>query len=313
MKYFRITCICLLTSSVFSGCATFSKDGGLGGVKEITATHLKQEIVWPKSALEQQSVSDRVAVLLKKPLDVESAVQVALLNNKDLQASFKQLGISEADVVQAGRFQNPRFTMLYARNNGEYKIEQALTFNIFSLITMPKMQEIERNNFEMTKQAVAINVINLAYETRQAYFNAVAANERLNYCAQVKDSAEASAELASRMLKAGNWNALEQSTEQDFYAEAMLDFANAKNQQISSREALSRLLAVPAEQFNLEKRLPDLPKSIDELQTYEKSAFEQRLDLKAMRSETAALAKQLGLTKATRFINVLEIGPARVL
>lgn len=32
-----------------------------------------------------------------------------------------------------------------------------------------------------------------------------------------------------------------------------------------------------------------------------------------MKSETEILAKQLGLTKTTRFINVLEIGPARVL
>ena len=313
MNFFRITYTCVFAIVAFSGCATFSKDGGLGGVKDATSTHIKQEIVWPKSAAEEKAVADRVAELLKALLDVEGAVQVALLNNKDLQASFYQLGISEADVVQAGRLPNPKFTMLYARNNGDYKIEQSLTFNIISLITMPKMQEIERNNFEKTKQAVALNVINLAFETRQAYFNAVAANERLNYSAQVKESAEASAELASRMVKAGNWNALEQATEQNFYAEAMLDYANAKNKQTSSREALSRLLAVPEDQFNLEKRLPDLPKSIDKLQTYEQSAFEQRLDLKAMRLETEVLAKQLGLTKTTRFINVLEIGPARVL
>jgi len=313
MNFFQITLTYVFTSFIFSGCATFSQDGGFGGVKKTSTQHIKQEIVWPKSEAEQKAVADRVAELLKTPLNVDSAVQLALLNNKDLQASFYQLGVSEADVVQAGRFPNPKFSMLYARNNGEYKIEQALIFNIFSLFTMPKLQEIERVNFEKTKQSAALDVLNLAHATQQAYFNAVAANERLKYSEQVKESAEASAELASRMVKVGNWNALEQATEQNFYAEAIVEYANAKNHQTTTHEALSRFLALPVAQITLEKRLPDLPQTINELHVYEKTAFEQRMDLQAMRLETKVLANQLGLTKTTRFINVLEIGPARVL
>ncbi len=313
MKFFQITFTCVLASLTLAGCATFSQDGGFGDVKQASAEHVKQEVVWPKSEADQKIVADRVDELLKTPLNANSAVQLALLNNKDLQASFYQLGISEADIVQAGRFPNPKFSMLYARYNGDYKIEQALTFNIFSLITMPKMLEIERSNFERTKQSVALDVLNLANETRFAYFNAVAANERLSYSEQVKESAEASAELAKRMVKAGNWNTLEQATEQSFYADAIVEYAHAKNQKTSAHEALSRLLALSVDQLILETRLPNLPQTIDELHTYEKTAFEQRLDLRAMRLETQALAKQLGLTKTTRFINVLEIGPARVL
>jgi len=313
MKFFQTTLTYIFASFILGGCATFSQDGGFGGVKKTSAQHIKQEIVWPKSEAEHKAVADRIAELLKTPLNVDNAVQLALLNNKALQASFYQLGISEADVVQAGRLPNPKLSMFYARNNGDYKIEQVLTFNIFSLITLPKMQEIQQIDFEKTKQSVALNVINLAYETRLAYFNAVTANERLKYSEQVKESAEASAELANRMVKVGNWNALEQATEQSFYAEAIVEYANAKNQQTRAHEALSRLLATPLYQLTLEKRLPDLPKSINDLHIYEKTAFEQRMDLQAMRLETQVLAKQLGLTKTTRFINVLEIGPARVL
>ncbi len=160
--------------------------------------------------------------------------------------------------------------MLYARNNGDYKIEQALTFNIFSLITMPKMVEIERSNFEKTKKALALDVLNLANETRLAYFNAVAANEHVRYGAQVKESAEASAELARRKVIAGNWNQLELAREQSFYADAALDYANASSQQTSAYAALSRLLVVPVEQLNLQDRLPDLPKSKDELHPLKK-------------------------------------------
>ena len=309
---FRSLLLCTTAAMVLGGCATFSQDGGLDGVKSTAAKHIKQDIVWPKTELERQEVSASVEALLAKPMDADGAVQVALLNNKALQASLYELGISEADIVQAGRLPNPKFSMLYARHNGDYKIEQALTFNIFSLFAMPKMLEIERQNFEKTKQNVALEVLRLAYQTRLAYFNAVAANQHVQYSQQVKQS-EASAELARRMVKAGNWNKLEQAREQSFYAEAVLDELKAKNQQVSTHEALSRLLGVSVEKIKLQERLPDLPKAVAELQPLEKTAFEQRLDLQAMRLETQNLAQKLGLTKTTGLINVLEIGPARVL
>lgn len=305
--------VLLMAALLLSGCATFSKDGGLNQVKQTTQQYIQQEIAWPKSQAEQSKIDDQVKVLLASKLDVETAVQIALLNNKRLQAAFYELGISEADLVQAGRLPNPRFSMLYAKNNGDYKIEQAFTFNIFSLITMPKAMEIERRRFEQTQQATALEVLELANHTRMAYFNAVAARELARYSDQVKESAEASAELARRMVKAGNWNKLEQAREQSFYADAVLELANAKNKQVRAHEALSRLLGVPADRITLLERLPDLPSSMENLQPFEQTAFENRLDLQVAKLETEALAKQLGLTKTTRLINVLEIGPARVL
>ncbi len=311
-KYRTLT-VLIIASFALGGCATFSKDGGFSGVQENTQKHIKQEVVWPKTDTEKTQITERVNELLSKRLDVDQAVQIALLNNKGLQADFYNLGISESDLVQAGRLPNPRFGMLYVRENGNYKIEQMLTFNIFSLLTMPKMQEIERQRFMQAQKKTAFEVIKIANHTRIAYFNAVAATEQVRYSEQVKESAEASAELARRLLKAGNFNKLQQVREQSFYADAALDYANATNKQVSTYEALSRLLGVSVDQLNLEERLPDLPKSLTELQPFEKGAFEQRLDLQAIKLETDALAKQLGLTKTTRFINVLEIGPARVL
>lgn len=313
MKLQKKTMSGAFVALALSGCATFSKDGGLNDVQKSTAQHIKQEVIWQNNANAQKQASDRVHALLSDCMDADDAVQVALLNNKGLQASLYELGISEADVVQVGRLPNPKFSMFYARNNGEYKIEQALTFNIFSLITIPKALAIERQNFEKTKQKVALDVLKLAYQTRTAYFEAVAAKQHLVYSEQVKESAEASAELAQRMVKAGNWSTLEQAHEQTYYAQAMQEYTAAKQQQISKLEALSRLLNVAPDEIQLQARLPDLPQDVSDLQTVEKTAFEQRLDLQAMRQETDSLAKQLGLTKTTRLINVLEIGPARVL
>lgn len=307
-----------LATVTLVGCATFSGDGGFGTVDRTARERLGKEIRWARNEDDRHLLQARVAELLAQPLDVEAAVQVALFNNRGLQAAFFELGISEADLVQAGRFPNPHFSMLRASKGEpggrEYKIEQALTFNIFALVTMPLAVEVEKRSFEQTQRLAAIEAVRLATETREAYFTATAAEETVRYLQQVKQAADAGAELASRMTEVGNFNKLQQAREQGFYAEATLNLSRAEQARILTRERLTRLLGLQdTNTFHLPERLPDLPKVMDELPAIEQTALDQRLDLQAIRIETEALARNLGLTKATRLVNVIEFGPARVL
>ena len=305
-------CCLALMGGLLSGCATFSPDGGMNEVHATVRQRLKQEVVL---ADEQGSeLRQRLDELSAQPLGVEAAVQFALLNNRGLRAGFAELGIAEADLVQAGRLPNPRFSMLYARQDGDYKIEQSFTFNVFSLLTMPQARAVERQRFEQVKRETSLQVLALAQKTRQAWVVAVAAEQSSLYAAQVMQAAEAAAELARRMWQQGNWNKLDQAREQGFYADAALEYAAAREQQRIAREKLASLLGLgDSTRFTLPQRLPDLPASEEDLLQVQQQAFLQRLDLLAMRDEVDALAKQLGLSRTTRFINVLDIGPARVL
>jgi outer membrane protein TolC len=304
-----------LAAFAVAGCASFSQDGGFGTVERTTKERIGKEVKWAKTDADREAIDKRVAELLDKPLSVDDAVQIALLNNKGLQAGFYDLGISEADLVQAGRVRNPHFSMFRAHRGDDYKIEQALTFNIFSLVTMPLALEMEKRRFARMQQQVAMDVLRLATETRKAYFTAVAAEETVRYMRRVKAAADAGAELARRMAQAGNWSKLNQAREQGFYADAALNVARAEQAHTVAREQFTRLLGLwgGQTQFKLPERLPDLPKTADDLPDVEQLAMQQRLDLQAVRLETAALAKYLGLTRTTRFINALEFGPARVL
>lgn len=300
------------------GCATFSEDGGFGSVDRTARERLGKDVRWARSEDERHLLHVRVTELLAQPLGVEETVQVALFNNRGLQAAFFDLGISEADLVQAGRFPNPHFSMLRASKaepgGREYKIEQALTFNIFALITMPFAVEVEQRNFQQTQRLVTMEVARLASETRKAYFAAIAAEETVRYTQKVKQAADAGAELARRMAAVGNINKLQQAREQGFYAEAALNLARAEQASVLTRERLTRLLGLQrTDAFQLPERLPDLPKVADELPAIEQTALDQRLDLQAIRIETEAMARNLGLTKVTRLVNVIEFGPARVL
>lgn len=300
---------------VLAGCASFSKDQGFDVVSQISKDRVGKEVRWARTDSERGVSDKRVAQLLAQPLSADDAVQVALLNNRGLQARFYDLGISEAELVQAGRLPNPHFSMTRARHEDEYTIERALTFNVLSLITMPLTVGVEKRRLARSQREVAMEVLELASETRKAYFTALAAQESLTYMRMVKDAAEAGAELARRMAQVGNWSKLQQAREQSFYADATLQLARADHNATASREQLTRLMGLWGNQvaFKLPERLPDLPREADDLPQIEQTALDGRLDLRAAKLETEAVARNLGLTKASRFINVLEFGPVRIL
>jgi len=178
---------------------------------------------------------------------------------------------------------------------------------------MPLIGRMEARRFEQVKGRVAMNVLSLAADTRKAYFTALAAEETVRYMRQVKQAADASAELARRMEQVGNFNKLQRAREQSFYASAALQLARAEQVQRSTRERLVRLLGLwgAQTQFALPERLPDLPPSALDLPDVEQVALAQRLDVQGAKLAAEQTASNLGLTRTTRFVNVLELGVMR--
>jgi len=305
----------LLTALALGGCAGFSSDGGFDSVAKQTRAQLHQEVRWARTNDESAKDDAEVAAMLAHALSPEDAVQIALLNNRSLQASFEELGISEADLVQSGRLPNPRFTLRHAGAAAPYDIEETLSFNVLSLLTAPYAHEIEKRRFAQAQSAVVIDVMQLANDTRRAFYVAVAARESVRYLEQVRSAAEASAELARRMLAAGNWSLLDQAQEQNFSIDAAQRLTRAGLAEAAAREKLLRLMGLKGERpaVELAEALPELPRNIEDLPDVERAILQNRIDLQLMRARIDELARSLGLTKSTRFINVLDLGPARVL
>jgi outer membrane protein TolC len=295
------------------GCATQSPDAGFGDVKQVVKQYTGTETQWVRSAADAENVRSTVAKLLASPLSVEDAVQIALLNNPGLQATYAELGIGEGELLSASRLPNPRFSYLRARHADEYKIESILSFNLLSLLTVPLAVETQKERFEAIKVQVAEETLRVAADTRRAYYRAVAAQETARYMESVRAAAEASAELARRMAEAGNFSKLAQMREQAFHADATTQLARAKQAAIAQREHLTRLMGLWGgdTQFHLPERLPDLPGALRELENAEQLALEQRLDVRGARRDADALAKALGFTRATRFLSSFELGIAR--
>jgi outer membrane protein TolC len=299
-----------LATIVLAGCATFSQDGGLDAVSAMTKERTGQSVQFTKPGSKTEATGNNVKQLLSKPLTADAAVQIALINNRALQASFAELGIAEADLVQAGWMRNPSFSFGRMRGGHNVEIERSIMFDLAGLLTIPLRSNIESRRFEQAKLQTASQAVRLAADTRKAYFNAVAAQQTVQYMEQVGVAAEAGAELATRMAKVGNWSKLDQAREQAFYADATAQIARSKHNAIAAREQLSRLMGLWGGEtsFPLPDRLPDLPKAPNPINDIESQALLQRLDVQMARRDAEMTASALGLSKATGFINVLHAG-----
>ncbi|MFC0132978.1 RND transporter [Massilia eurypsychrophila] len=295
-----------------AGCASFSPDGGFDSVQTLTKERIGKDTRWVKSDADKAGVAAAIAPLLAKPLTVDDAVTVALMNNQGLQASYSELGISEANLVQAGRIRNPVFSFGRLTRGSEIEIERSLMLPVMSLLTMPVVTRIERRSFEQAQLRAAGDALRVADETRRTYFSAVAAQESAVYMEQVKLAAEAAAELASRMAAAGNFSKLDHAREQAFYADVVVQLARARQTSTEQRERLTRLMGLPgALAVQLPNRLPELPAAPREALALEAGAMQNRLDVIMARRELSGLASSLGLTKATRFVNLLDVSYLR--
>ena len=299
-----------LTVAILAGCTTLSTDRGIDAVQSLTRDRLGAGVSLPTPAVDTAQPTADVQQLLAQPLTADDAVKVALLNNAGVRATLSELGIAHAELVQAGRLANPRFSYGTKRNGESISIDRTLLFNVMSLLTLPLRQQVAGRQFEATQLQAASDVLGAAGDTRRAWFSAVAAQESVRYFEQVAAAADTGSELADRMGRAGNFSALAQLRERAFALDARAQLAKARLAAQLERERLARLLGLSTADrgFRLPEQLPALPGTpVDGLDA-ERVALERRLDVQMARRSTEAMAANLGLSKATRFINVLELG-----
>jgi outer membrane protein TolC len=300
----------LSTAALLAGCTTVAPDGGFGAVSTAARERIGVEPRLARDDAAARELAQDVRETLARPLGMADAVKVAVLANPGLQASYRKVGIAQADLAQAGRLPNPVLEFKHLSGGGEVAIERTFTFNLVKLLTTPLASSLEAQRFEQVKLEVAREIEQHARDTRIAWVEAVAANQAMDYARQVNAAAEASAELAGRMAKSGNMSQLDLSREQLYHAETQVTLARTGKQAAAAREKLTRLLGLWGQdaQYSLPEHLPELPAAPAELQAIERIALQQRLDVQAAKLDAQATASNLGLTKTTRFINVLDLG-----
>ncbi|MBH5369147.1 TolC family protein [Bradyrhizobium glycinis] len=299
----------VLAALGLSGCAAFSPDSGMSAVSDLASQTINKDVAFVRSAEGAAAVDARVRQLLSRTLSVDAAVQIALLNNKGLQAAYNELALAEAELVEQSLPPNPVFAVSRITGNGASEIERQVVGDILALATLPFRSEIARERFRGAQLRAALATLRHASGVRRAYVRAVAASEMVGLLTDAKATAESTAQLALKLGETGSLNKLDQAREQVFYAETTADLASARQAAGSARERLARLMGLWDDglDFRLPNQLPPLPRRPLALPTIEADAVAHRLDLQIARLELAALAKALNLTEATRFVTLLDL------
>ncbi|MDR7271281.1 outer membrane protein TolC [Pelomonas saccharophila] len=291
-----------------SGCASLKPGDEIADINRLTQLHTGQALA------AEPLPADLLTERLREPLGADAAVQLALQNSRTLQARLARLGVTAAEVEEAGRLPNPGFTFSRLKRGDEVELERGWHINLARLLTLPLVRQAEQRRLQAEQQLAAADVLALAADTRRAWVSAVAAEETLSYRRQVLEAADAGAELARRMQAVGNFNALARAREQGFAAEARLALARAEGQRLATRERLVRLLGLwgaDAAALRVPERLPELPAAPREQPDIETLALSQRLDVQAARLRLEQAARQLEAGRINRFVSMLELGVVR--
>ncbi|MBE2203953.1 MAG: TolC family protein [Chthoniobacterales bacterium] len=270
-------------------------------------------VLWQNDTATREAATVHIRKYLRGPLTVAGAVQVALLNNRHLQATFEDIGIAKADVIDAVTLPNPSldFEVQFPVVDGEMNRYGWLIAQEFAQILMiPLKKKIAEEQLEAAEMRVAAEVLDLVAEVKEAYFRVQADQQLLGRLKIVQETNAASLDLAQKQFKAGNVTDLELLQMQSAYSQGRMDIARAQTELAAHREEFNRLLGLWGAQTAWEIRgdLPPAPKFDVSMDHLESLAVSQRLDLSAAHRDLISVVSALGLTRVYRWVPVLDFG-----
>lgn len=296
-----------------SGCKSVNRDAGFTEIRRNIDERLGKQVHWNQDGSEDQAVAESVRATLQRELTADDAVQIALLNNRSLQATYQTLGIAQADLVQAGLLRNPRFSGFIRPGVGASGTQAGLNLvtDFLNVFAIPLRKRAAAAEFEAAKTRVTANVLEIAGQTWLAFYDFQAAQQALDMWKTTVQATQASFTAAEKMREAGNISKLDLALERGLRDQAKLGMARAEASVSDSRERLTGLMGMwgkVASTWQAAAILPPIPEVEIELTDFEKKAVAQSLELAASRDQTEAVAKRLGLTNFQSVLSDLETG-----
>ncbi len=309
----RLTALaCTLMLAMLTSCASTSAQPAFDDVTKHVEARSGHKVKWSADGEEDRQAEDAIDKLLARPLTADSAVQVALLGNHGLRGKLEELAIAQADLVQAGLLKNPVFSIGRTAWEGEHinpNLFASVEQDFLDVVTMPMRKRVAATELEATKLEVADHVLELAEQTRHAFYEAQASEQMLAMRRLVDEAASTSADLARRQQEAGNMSDLALNTELGLAAHTTLERRRAEGESTVARETLNKLMGAwgPRTAWKLSPKLPELPTSEPDPGKLEALAISQRLDVAAARRNLQAIGYAVSLAKTTRWTGMVNV------
>jgi outer membrane protein, heavy metal efflux system len=315
--YFRALAA-LAGGAVLSGCLLLSgcaapPPPAFDGVSQTLSRRLDQTVAWRGVSESDQAADDAMHRLLSAPLTADTAVQVSLLDNRDLQATYEDLGIARADLVQAGLLKNPIFSFDLRIPDVSPKktyLDFSIEDDFVDLLLRPLREEMAEDAFAATKAHVVGQVLQLAAETRTAFYAYEAAQQQVEIAQRAGAAQAAALDVENRLHDAGNTSELNLLTQESMANQCHVDLLDAQAAQATARENLNQLMGLSGDdiQWNVTDRLADPP--VDEIDGHglETLAVQRNADVESARAAVTAAAGTLGITQKTSWFASIDAG-----
>lgn len=299
----------MLAMGLLAGCASVDPKPAFVEVDRTVSDRTGHRSQWIRTEADAAELQRAVRTLLDHELTAETAAQVALLNNRTLQAAYEEIGISQADLAQAALVSNPEFdAFLGFPNRSDAGVLQdfGLVQDLLNVLVRPLRKKIGAAQLEQTKLSVGDDMLRLAAETKSAFYTLQARQQLVSRLELILDINRTAAEFARRQHEAGNIGDLDLVNQQAAYSQTKLDAAMARAQVRQDRERLNRLMGLWGQDtgWRAADQLPDIPEQEVPLEHLEPLAIEQRLDVGAARWGVDLVGRALALKKGTRYFPV---------
>lgn len=297
----------------FGGCATMVQNAGFSEVSAVVQERKAMNIFWNNGTDLDKQAAEKVRSLLQSELNVDEAVQIALLNNRELQATYAELGIAQADLVQAGLLKNPIFdaAILYSMaHGGPPDLEMSVVMNFLDIFYMPLRKRVAAARFEEAKLRVTGAVLDLAGQVKREFYGHLANEQMVELRRSILHGLTIAFEVARRMHDSGNISDLDLNRERAQMEGARLQLAAAEMATRQSREELNTLMGLWAAdtEWKAAARLPDIPRNPIGVDGVEGLALQKSLDLATARQRMIVAGEQLGVSKWTAFMPEFHSG-----
>jgi outer membrane protein, heavy metal efflux system len=298
------------------GCATVEIDPrpGRQEVSRVVTNRSGRDIQQSITAPEEGPVRDRLHTLLAEGLTADKAVEITLLQNRNLRALYTDLDVAQSDLVQASLLHNPVLDAVagFPIGGGAVDVTFGVATDVIDLLYVPLRKRVATARLEETKLRVAGEVLDFAWRAETAFYRNQADEQMLEVRRKVADAAAASFDVATRMRKAGNITELALASERAFAEQARLDLRSAEVAVRESRERLNSLMGLWGEDAGTWRtaspRLPDPPVDALDTERLESRAIERSLDLAAAERLVVAAGNALGLDRAQSLFPELVVG-----
>lgn len=270
----------------------------------------RQEVFDPYSA--GLGAGDLEAIIADG-LSLEEALRIALLNNRDLQAAFQEIGIAHADWVQSQLLSNPSLDVLlwFSTDGGSDMLETALGVELLESWRIPVRSEAARQSLEATVLRIARMAGEHLAEARRAYYVAIATEELHRVAQENVELAARSFKAVQDLHEAGAADAFDESLAQGPLLAAQLALRTARIEAADAKRDLAKRLSIarPVDNLVLTDQLPRPVRADVDPEALVEQAMRSRLDLRAITSAVDALDARLRFEQRKAYGDVAA-GPA---